>query len=99
MHSPSPLSSRRALSALVLVTVLVSAADLARPASTSVLRGAAASALGPLERAVAGGGDAVLAQATPARDPQARRGAADPAAAPARPPQTATVVLAAGPPQ
>ena len=80
LHSPSPLSSlssRRALGALVLVTVLVSAADLARPASTSVLRGAAASALGPLERAVAVGGDARLARVTAERDELARRVAAD----------------------
>jgi rod shape-determining protein MreC len=75
--SPSSLSSRRALGALVLVTVLVSAVDLARPASTSVLRGAAASALGPLERAVAVGGDARLARVTAERDELARRVAAD----------------------
>ena len=57
--------------------MLVSAADLARPASTSVLRGAAASALGPLERAVAVGGDARLARVTAERDQLARRVAAD----------------------
>ena len=77
MPSPSSRFSRRALGALVLVTVLVSAADLARPASTSVLRGTAASALGPLERAVAVGGDARLARVTAERDELARRVAAD----------------------
>jgi rod shape-determining protein MreC len=73
----SSRSSRRALGALVLVTLLVTAADLARPASTSVLRTAAATVLGPLERAVAVDGDARLGRVTAERDELARRVAAD----------------------
>ena len=77
MSSVSSRSSRRALGALVLVTLLVTATDLARPASTSVLRTAAATVLGPLERAVAVGGNARLGRVTAERDQLARRVAAD----------------------
>jgi rod shape-determining protein MreC len=73
----SPRSSRRTLGTLLLVTLLASATDLALPGSTSVLRGAAATVLGPLERAVAPDGDPRVARLTAERNELARRAAAD----------------------
>jgi rod shape-determining protein MreC len=73
----SPRSSRRTLGTLLLVTLLASATDLALPGSSSVLRGAAATVLGPLERAVAPDGDPRVARLTAERNELARRAAAD----------------------
>jgi rod shape-determining protein MreC len=59
---------RRTLAVLVVATVLVLGLDLTRSGSTSYLRTGAAAAFGPLERAIAVGGDAEVVRLTSERD-------------------------------